>query len=86
MEIDKREVDVLRRAAMSLLCMLSGNHSVECTCEHCKNACDAVFYLPKLRQSHAQEWERRTAVQKVHEKQALNINPNFNPNGDPTKN
>lgn len=79
MDHDNREIEVLRKAAMSLLCMISGNHPIECTCEHCKAACQAVFYLPTLRQSHAQEWKRRTDVQKVHEKEVLGINPHPNP-------
>lgn len=75
---DPREVEVLRAAAMSLLALVSHYHLIECTCAHCKNACNAVFYVPKMRQSAVIEFKKRREVQIKHEKETLRIKPNLN--------
>ena len=75
---DARELNVLRQAAMSLLAMVSAHHAIECTCGHCQRAVNAVFYLPKMKQSAVEEFKKRREIQIKAEKERLRINPGLN--------
>jgi hypothetical protein len=59
----------LETAAMQLCCVLSTTHSMECACEACQAACEAVPYLPTMSAFYKAQFERRIAVQAVAKEQ-----------------
>ncbi len=67
--MNKAQTIALKTAAMELCCVIL-NHSIECDCESCYAALEALPYLPSMDGSKYQEqFFRRLAVHKLFKQQ-----------------
>lgn len=57
------EHESLTQAAM-VLCVMVSAHEIQCTCDGCRLAAQAAEYLPKMRQSYRQQFEKKLAFHK----------------------
>lgn len=65
----ERQLKILEQSAM-VLCVMVSAHEIECTCDGCRLASAAAQFLPKMRQSYRQQFDKKF---EFHQRIARNL-------------